>query len=267
MDGSKAALIQMTNETGGATEPLCTAGSASALGESEESRRVLIIERDPQSVQALRGRLAQAGFDVTVVAGEAGDDAFAALEEQPHLVMLDWDLPAVITLQLVHHARRSAPDDAPRLMAFSSFAGEQHVIAGFEQGVDDYVVKPYSVPEVVARARAVLRPRRRLSPRERLQFGPLSLDPGASRLMARGREIALRSMELRLFGFLMRHPERAFTRDALLKRVWGRESRASLRAVNVTVQRIRLALAPHGCGKYLQSVRGVGYVLSAHAPP
>jgi len=267
MGGPKATFTQMTHETGGASESHCTAGSAPAFGESQDSRRVLIIERDPQSVQALRGKLAQAGFDVTVVGGEAGDDAFAALEEQPHLVMLDWDLPAVITLQLVHHARRSSPDDAPRLIAFSSFAGEQHVVSGFEQGVDDYVVKPYSVPEVVARARAVLRPRRTASPRERLEFGPLSLDPGAGRLTARGGEVALRSMELRLFGFLMRHPERAFTRDALLKRVWGRESRAGLRAVNVTVQRIRQALAPHDCCKYLQSVRGVGYLLSAHAPP
>jgi two-component system phosphate regulon response regulator PhoB len=257
----------MTNETGAAAEPHCTANSAPAFSEPEYSRRVLIIERDPQSVQALRGKLAQAGFEVTVVAGEAGDEAFAALEEQPHLVMLDWDLPAVITMQLVHRARRRSPDDAPRLMAFSSFAGEQHVVSGFEQGVDDYVVKPYSVPEVVARARAVLRPQRRAAaPHERVEFGPLTLEPGASRLAARGREVSLRSLELRLLGFLMRHPERAFTREALLKRVWGLESRASLRAVNVTVQRIRQTLAPHGCRQYLQSVRGVGYVLSARAP-
>jgi two-component system phosphate regulon response regulator PhoB len=258
----------MTNETGGAADPLCIANSAPAFGEPADSRRVLIVERDPQSVQALRRKLAQAGFDVTVVAGEAGDAALAALEELPHLVMLDWDLPAVITMQLVHHARRRSPDDAPRLMAFSSFAGEQHVVSGFEQGVDDYVVKPYSVPEVVARARAVLRPRRTAAAaRERLEFGPLSLDPGSNRLAVYGREVSLRSMELRLLGFLMRHPERAFAREGLLKRVWGPESRASLRAVNVTVQRVRQALAPHDCGHYLQSVRGVGYVLSAHAPP
>ena len=258
----------MTNETGGAAGPRCVASAAPVFRAAEDSRRVLIIERDPLSVQALRDKLAQAGFEVTVVGGEAGEAAFTALEERPHLVMLDWDLPAVITMQLVHHARRRSNDDAPRLMAFSSFAGEQHVVSGFEQGVDDYVVKPYSVPEVVARARAVLRPQRAVvAAHERLEFGPLCLDPGANRLAARGREIGLRSMELRLIGFLMRHPERAFTREALLKRVWGLESRASLRAVNVTVQRIRQALAPHGCRQYLQSVRGVGYVLSAHAPP
>ena len=257
----------MTNDTGGSTEPHCIADSAPACGEAAAARRVLIIERDPQSVQALRGRLAQAGFQVTVVAGEAGEAALAALEEQPHLVMLDWDLPAVITMQLVHRARRRSPDDTPRLMALSSFAGEQHVVSGFEQGVDDYVVKPYSVPEVVARARAVLRPQRSaVAPRERLDFGFLSLEPDSGRLAARGREVSLRAMELRLLGFFMRHPERAFTREALLKRVWGLESRAGLRAVNVTVQRIRQALAPCGCQQYLQSVRGIGYVLSAHAP-
>ncbi len=257
----------MSNETGGPSEPRCAGAATPGGGGPGDLRRVLIIERDPESVQALRGRLTQAGFHVRVVAGDEGAAAFAALAEQPHLVMLDWDLPAVITMQLVHHARRRSSDDQPRLMAFSSFAGEQHVVSGFEQGVDDYVVKPYSVPEVVARVRAVLRPRRGYAPatRERLEFGLLSLDAASKRLTAHGRTVRLRTMELRLLGFLMRHPERAFTREALLKHVWGLDARASRRAVNVTVQRVRQALAPHGGAEYLQSVRGVGYILSQRA--
>lgn len=266
MNVSFQGIDNMTNETGGASEPQCAAAAVPAFAEPGDFRRVLIVERDPGAVESLRGKLAQAGFQVTVVPGEEGDAVFAALEEQPHLVMLDWDLPAVITMQLVHRARRRSPDDQPRLMAFSSFAGEQHVVSGFEQGVDDYVVKPYSVPEVVARARAVLRPRPNLAaaPREQLECGTLTLDPASNRLAAHGRAVSLRTMELRLLGFLMQHPERAFTREALLKRVWGSDSCVSRRAVNVTVQRIRQALAPHGCREYLQSVRGVGYVLSTH---
>ena len=253
----------MTNETGGGAEPHRTADAAPSIGRPTGLRRVLIIERDPQSVQALSGKLVQAGFDVAVVGGTEGEAAYEALERSPDLLMLDWDLPAVITMQLVQRARRRTADGLPRVIAFSSFAGEQHVVSGFEQGVDDYVVKPFSVPEVVARAQAVLRPLRgATSPCECLEFGPLTLDAAEKRLTADERPVALRSKELRLLAFLMRHPEHAFTREALLRRVWGFDSRVGLRAVNVTVQRIRQALAPHGCAALLLSVRGVGYVLS-----
>ena len=257
----------MTNQTGDAAEPRSVAGGTPTLDGPAKVRRVLIIERDPQSVQALSRKLTQAGFEVAVVAGTEGEVAHEALERAPDLVMLDWDLPTVITMQLVQRARRLSADGMPRLMAFSSFAGEQHVVSGFEQGADDYVVKPFSVPEVVARAQAVLRPLRagRTVQSARLEFGSLALDAAEGRLTAEDRPVPLRSGELRLLAFLMHHPERAFTREALLRRVWGSDSRVGLRAVNVTVQRIRQALAPHGCAAYLQSVRGVGYVLSERA--
>lgn len=257
----------MINETGGAAEPNRTVDAAPTPDRPASLRRVLIIERDPESVQVLSGKLVQAGFDVAVVAGTEGEAAYEALERSPDLVMLDWDLPAVITMQLVQRARRRTTDGMPRVMVFSSFAGEQHVVSGFEQGVDDYVVKPFSVPEVVARAHAVLRPLRAGStaPCEQLEFGALTLDAAESRLTAGECPVALRSKELRLLAFLMRHPERAFTRETLLRRVWGFDCRVGQRAVNVTVQRIRQALAPHGCAAYLQCVRGVGYVLSERA--
>jgi two-component system, OmpR family, phosphate regulon response regulator PhoB len=225
--------------------------------------RVLIIENDPESMQPLCGKLAEAGFEVTLVGG--ADGAFEAMEmPPPPLVMLDWDMPAVITTQLLRWTRQPSWDSVSRLIAFSNFSGEQHVVSGFEQGVDDYVVKPFSVAEVVARAQAVLRSSYSLhgTRQDQLDFGHLSLDASGGRVAAHDRPVSLRTMELRLLHFLMRHPERPFTRETLLQRVWGRDSRASLRAVNVTVQRVRQALAPHGCDGYLQSVRGIGYVLS-----
>jgi two-component system phosphate regulon response regulator PhoB len=227
----------------------------------------MIIERDPESVAPLCDRLSGAGFEVTILVGI--DGARTALQcESPQLLIVDWDLPAVITLQLVRWAHRPSPDREPaRLIALSSFSGEQHVVSGFEQGVDDYVVKPFSVAEVVARVNAVLRSTRTMTtaPVDQLEFAQLSLDTGANRLQVRDRPVSLRAMELRLLNFLMRHPERPFTREALLQRVWGMDAHVGLRAVNVTVQRVRQALAPHGCDGYLRSVRGIGYVLSARA--
>jgi two-component system, OmpR family, phosphate regulon response regulator PhoB len=257
----------MATEAGGSAEPhgMSRAGSPASVARAG-AQQILIIERDPESMQPLRSKLAEAGFVVTLVGSVAG--AFAAMEQRPPpLVMLDWDLPAVITTQLLRWTRRPAWDGVSRLIAFSKFSGEQHVVSGFEQGVDDYVVKPFSVAEVVARAQAVLRSSYTITgaTRDQLDFGHLSLDAGSSRVAARNRPISLRTMELRLLEFLMRHPERPFTRETLLHRVWGRDSHASLRAVNVTVQRLRQALTPHGCAGYLQSVRGIGYVLSVHS--
>lgn len=223
----------------------------------------MIIDREPQALQPLHSRLAAAGFEVSVPNGL--ENACAALERvQPQLVMVDWDLPSAITTHLLRWARRPSLEGPPRVIALSSFSGEQHVVSAFEQGLDDYIVKPFSIAEVVARAEAVVRSLRTpLTSRDRLELGPLAFDASSNRVTASNHPVPLRTMELRLLGFLMRHPERTFTREALLECVWGLESSAGLRAVNVTVQRIRRALAPHGGRDYLQSVRGVGYVLSA----
>jgi two-component system, OmpR family, phosphate regulon response regulator PhoB len=229
------------------------------------ARRVLVIERDPESMQPLCGKLTEAGFQVTLLGG--ADAAFAAMEQAPPpLVMLDWDMPAIVTSQLLRWTRRPSWDSVSRLIAFSNFSGEQHVVSGFEQGVDDYVVKPFSVAEVVARVHAVLRSSQALAGApDHVEFGHLSFDVGSNRLAVRDQPVTLRTMELRLLSFLMQHPERPFSRETLLQRVWGRDCRAGLRAVNVTVQRCRQTLAPHGCDGYLQSVRGIGYLLSLRA--
>jgi two-component system, OmpR family, phosphate regulon response regulator PhoB len=254
----------MTSEATSPTEPRRDGYAASAKDEaSVRVPRVLIIENDPESMRALCHKLAEAGFGVTLLGG--ADGAFEAMQQAPPpVVMLDWDMPAIITKQLLRWTRRPCWDGISRLIAFSNFSGEQHVVSGFEQGIDDYVVKPFSVAEVVARAQAVLRSTYGAAgaARERVDFGQLSLDASSNRLAAGSRPVCLRTMELRLLGFLMRHPERPFTRETLLQRVWGRDSRAGPRAVNVTIQRVRHALAAHGCDGYVQSIRGIGYVLS-----
>jgi two-component system, OmpR family, phosphate regulon response regulator PhoB len=243
-------------------EPAATlcAGSDSC---AQNSWRILIVERDAQSVVPLESKLLQAGFSVTTLG--IGEDAVGAVERgKPHLVMLDWDLPGVITMNLVRHIRGAAAGKTPRLIALSTYSGEQQVVTGFELGIDDYVVKPFSVAEVVARVRALLRPiRAAQDQRDYLEFRQLHMDTGEGRVTVDNRVVALRSMEYRLLEYLMRHPERAFDRETLLTRVWGPRSATDLRAIDVTIQRIRRALKPHGCDNYLQTIRSVGYRLSS----
>lgn len=224
--------------------------------------RVLIVERDAESAAALHRGLSLAGFKVLML-GSAEDASAVIDRDSPHLVMVDWDLPSVITMNLVRHIRGSGGRHGPRLIALSTFSGEQQVVTGFELGVDDYVVKPFSVREVVARVRAVLRPTQavRENP-DVVRVGRLCVDQGNERITALNRSVTLRSLEFRLLAFLARNLERAFSRDALLSHVWGSDSAADRRAVDVTVQRIRRALGPHDCAAYLETVRSVGYRLS-----
>jgi two-component system phosphate regulon response regulator PhoB len=229
----------------------------------EHRERILIVDSDVASTTSLLNKLSQAGFLVTTVGG--GEDASAAIEEQdPHLVILDWDLPGAITMNLVHRLQQGKRRQRSRVIAVSQYGGEQAVVTSLELGVDDYIVRPYSSSEVVARARAVLRPSRpEALGTQRLQFREITLLLNEGRLMVKDGFRNLRGAEFRLLEYLMRHPERAFSRQALLLQVWGRESDAGERAVDVNVQRLRRTLAPFKCDGYLQTIRNVGYRLSA----
>jgi two-component system phosphate regulon response regulator PhoB len=236
-----------------------------AVDPNDGVRRVLVIERDRDSEKTLRGSLAQAGFAVTTLSH--GEDAVAAVErERPHLVMLDWEYPGV-GARLLKHLQREAPARRTRLMALSLYSDEQQIVAGFEFGVDDYIARPYSLPELLARVRAVLRPSRvAAEDPDFIQVQRLRADLRDLRLLVDGQIVQLRPMEFRLLSYLMRYPERLFTRDQLLARVWPFDSQADTRAVDVTVQRTRRALSQHGCGGYLQTVRAFGYRLSGCVP-
>jgi two-component system, OmpR family, phosphate regulon response regulator PhoB len=229
---------------------------------AESETRVMLVENESKPERGLRLRLAQMGFTVSTV--EKNENPCDAVDrEHPHLVIVDWDLPGVLTMNLIRHLRRDAVTSA-RLIALSSFGSEQHIISGFELGVDDYITRPYSDTEAVARVRAVLRPtlRDRIGS-SYLQFGQLHMDMAERRVTFQDEDIVLRHMEFKLLEFLMSRPERAYSRELLLRQVWGADSRAGSRTVDVTVQRVRRALTEHGCDVFLQAVRGVGYRLSA----
>jgi two-component system, OmpR family, phosphate regulon response regulator PhoB len=200
-----------------------------------------------------------------VTAVEDGEDPIAAVDRHnPDLVMLDWDLPGVVTLDLVRHVRSNLHARRTRVIGLSAFSREQQIVAGLELGLEDYVVRPYSLPELIARVRAVLRSvRQRSIDGDHLECGPIRLDAADGRVQIRQQVVHLRAGEIRLLQFLMQHPGRLFSREQLLAAVWGHDRTASERAVDVTVQRIRTALGPHGCDGHLQTVRGLGYRLSA----
>jgi two-component system, OmpR family, phosphate regulon response regulator PhoB len=227
-------------------------------------QRILIIDGDSQTTNLLRTRLTDAGFSVTVLASHE-DVAAVITRDDPHLVMLDLDLPGAITMALMRHVtQRATRDRKLRLIALSAYAGEERVVDGLDQGLDDYVVKPFSVLEVMARIRALLRPLGNAQTDQRaLEFNSLRLDLVDKRATVFGHRVHLRAVEFRLLEFLMRHPERAYAREQLLSQVWGQNYDVDARAVDVTVQRIRRSLEPYGWRGYLQTIRGLGYRLSA----
>jgi two-component system phosphate regulon response regulator PhoB len=204
--------------------------------------------------------LGHAGFAVTV---EAGAGVFAAVERsKPDLVVIDWNLPGTLVLGLLGRLQEVPRTARPGLVAIAEGCDERQLLYGFELGVDDFVFKPYSVPEIVARVRAIVRTRSgaaRRAPLYRVQ--DLCIDPHTHEVTARGQPVRLRAVEFRLLQFLLQNVDRVFTRDQLLTHVWG-SRRSDARAVDVTVQRTRKALLRHGCSEYLQTVRGFGYRLS-----
>jgi len=225
---------------------------------TETKKQILIVDRDVATVEPLRQRLAETGFVVRAISD--GHAAVSALAERPpHLVIIDWNMPGFSGIELIQGLRRAKNPQAMRLIILSALADEQDVVSGLSMGADDYIAKPFSLREVVARVAALLRSRRSDDRTTALQFGDLVLDIAANRVTARGRALNLRGVEYRLLEFLMTHPGRTFNRGQLLSQVWGDDSEVDERTVDVNVQRLRKILMEAGFEAYIQTVRGFGY--------
>jgi two-component system phosphate regulon response regulator PhoB len=231
---------------------------------TEASKQILIVDRDVASVEPLRQRLGETGYAVRVITD--GTAAIAAVVERPpHLVIIDWNMPGHAPLEVIQGVRRSPRQPAPRLIILSALSDEHDVVTGFNLGADDYIAKPFSLREAVARVCAVLRPRHFEEHHIALSCDDLVLDGSASRVTVQGRLLNLRGIEYRLLEFLMSHPGRAFNRTQLLAQVWGDDSDIDERTVDVNVQRLRKILTEPGYGAYIQTVRGFGYRFAAPA--
>jgi len=227
---------------------------------------ILVVDDDATIRELLAANLKDAGYRVACAAHAA--EAEARLREaRPHLALLDWMLPGASGLMLARQLRADARTAGISLVMLSGRADEQDRIAALESGVDDFVAKPFSMRELLARIRAVLRRRTPQLAEEVVEIGGLSVDPAARRASAGGRDLGLWSTEFRILHFFMTHPGRIFSRARLLDEIWGDHVFVEERTVDVHIRRLRQALAPGGYDALIETVRGVGYRFRPEVPP
>ena len=220
--------------------------------------RILIVEDEEPLTLLLRYNLESQGYEVETVA--RGDEAEIKLREGlPDLVILDWMLPGTSGIEICRRLRaRSGSDRLPILM-LTARGEETERVRGLATGADDYVVKPFSVPELVARVNALLRRAKPGAVASLLKTGDLELDREKRRVHRAGRELALGPTEFRLLEFLMSSPGRVFSREQLLDGVWGRDVYVDERTVDVHVGRLRKAINRGRERDPIRTVRGSGY--------
>jgi two-component system phosphate regulon response regulator PhoB len=225
---------------------------------AQNSKQILIVDRDVAAVEPLRQRLSDSGFVVRAITD--GSAAVAAVAQRPpHLVIIDWNMPGVVGFELIQGVRRARTPQAIRLIILSALSGEEDVVTGLNLGADDYIAKPFSLREVVARVTVLLRSQVHERHGPALACDELVLDSAANRVTARGVSVNLRGVEYRLLEFFMSHAGRTFNRTQLLAQVWGDDREVDERTVDVNVQRLRKILSGPGYEDYIQTVRGFGY--------
>ncbi len=233
---------------------------------TEPNRQILIVDQDVASVEPLRQKLGENSFAVRVITN--GTAAISAVAERPpHLVIIDWNMPGHVALEVIQCVRRARLPQPVRLIILSALSGEHDVVTGFNLGADDYIAKPFSLREAVARVCSVMRLRRSRVDQAALSCDDLVLDESTNRVTAQGRLLNLRPIEYRLLEFLMANPGRTFNRNQLLAQVWGDDREVDERTVDVNVQRLRSILTEPGYGTYIQTVRGFGYRFAGPAAP
>ncbi|MBM3479664.1 MAG: phosphate regulon transcriptional regulatory protein PhoB [Alphaproteobacteria bacterium] len=233
---------------------------------SQHKLHVLVVEDEVSLVELLRYNLEKEGFRVT--AANDGEEALALLKEgKPDLLVLDWMLPHVSGIEICRQVRRR-PElrDLPVIM-LTARGEEADRVRGLEVGADDYVIKPFSPSELVARIRAVLRRARPGAADEMLTYGGIAMDLAAHRVMRNGRFLHLGPTEFRLLRFFMERPGRVFSREQLLDGVWGRDIYVELRTVDVHIRRLRKAINGEGERDVIRTVRAAGYALDDQPDP
>ena len=195
---------------------------------------------------------------------DGGAAVTAVAERPPHLLIIDWNVPGFAALDVIQRLRNARAPQTVRLIILSELSGEEHVVAGLNLGADDYITKPFSLREVVARVGVLLRSHSHETEHLALCCDDLVLDAATNRVTIRGKLVNLRGVEYRLLEFLMAHNGRTFNRTQLLSQVWGGDTEVDERTVDVNVQRLRKILSERGYEAYIQTVRGFGY---RFAPP
>lgn len=222
--------------------------------------RVLLVEDEPAQRTVLAYNLEAEGFAVTQA--DNGEDAMVLVdEEEPDIIILDWMMPKVSGIEVCRRLKMRPETRGIPVIMLSARAEEVDRIRGLETGADDYVVKPYSVLELMARARAQLRRVRPSTAGVVLEHEDIRLDPESHRVYRADKVLKLGPTEFKLLVTLMERPGRVFSREQLLDLVWGRDIYVDTRTVDVHVGRLRKSLMQHGGGDPVRTVRGAGYSL------
>ena len=225
-----------------------------------ERPSILVVEDEPAQLEVLAYNLEAEGF--RVLSATNGDEALMLVEEEaPDLVILDWMLPHVSGIEVCRRLKARVRTREMPVILLSARSDELDRVRGLETGADDYVVKPYSVLELLARIRAQLRRARPTAMGQRLEVGDLVLDAGTHRVERGGTTLKLGPTEFRLLATFMERPGRVFSREQILDRVWGRDVEVDARTIDVHVGRLRKALTQFGGDDPVRTVRGVGYAI------
>jgi two-component system phosphate regulon response regulator PhoB len=228
------------------------------------SNKILIVEDERPIREMIAFHLSRAGFD-TLQAEDCQQARKLLADERPALALIDWMLPDMSGLELTRLLKRGDEFEDLAVIMLTARTDEHDKVTGLEGGADDYVTKPFSPRELVARIKAVLR---RSGPvgGEITRAGDIELDDAAHRVIVNGQELHLGPTEYRLLRYLMTHMDRVYSRNQLLDRVWGANVYVEERTVDVHVRRLRKALSEHGVDRYVQTVRGTGYRFSIGGP-
>ncbi|MEO9652944.1 MAG: phosphate regulon transcriptional regulator PhoB [Roseobacter sp.] len=227
---------------------------------STDQPRVLVVEDEPAQREVLAYNLEAEGFAVS--RAENGEEALILVdEEMPDVIVLDWMMPNLSGIEVCRRLKIKTDTRNIPIIMLSARSEEVDRVRGLETGADDYVIKPYSVIELMARVRSQLRRVRPAASGERLEYQDIILDSVSHRVSRNDSELKLGPTEFRLLSTFMEKPGRVFTREQLLDRVWGRDIYVDTRTVDVHIGRLRKALTQFGGSDPLRTVRGAGYAL------
>ncbi|MDE2148844.1 MAG: phosphate regulon transcriptional regulator PhoB [Gammaproteobacteria bacterium] len=226
-----------------------------------QGKQILVVDDEAPIRDMLRFGLERSGFRVSRAA-DVPSARLAVAQTHPDLLLLDWMLPAVSGIEYARELKAAATTRDLPIIMLTARGEEEDAVRGLNVGCDDYIAKPFSMPELVARIQAVLRRSVPGGESERIRVNGLEVDAASQRVTMSGEPVHLGPTEYRLLHFFVSHPERVYTREQVLDRVWGQNVYVEERTVDVHIRRLRKALAPHGCDAMIQTVRGTGYRFS-----
>ena len=225
---------------------------------SLEKPKILVIEDEPAQVELLRHNLTKQGFDV-IVEMDGQDGVHTARDEIPDLILLDWMLPSLPGVEACRQLRRDRVTREIPIIMLTARSEESDKVRGLDVGADDYITKPYSIKELIARVQAALRRPSSQVFGKKLAAGPISIDLEKHHVTCGDTPVNLSATEYRLLVTLMQAPERVYSREQLLDMVWGTSADVETRTVDVHIGRLRRVLAKAGQSDLLRTVRGFGY--------